>query len=210
MLTEKNIIIVLSVGLVVALAVVAVLFAERPATNREVSSGVMVPATPPLPSSPDGLLHSLSGQVVSVANGSLTVSAVLAGKTTPSNVTIAFASDATFSLETPIDPAEFGKEMIAYQKQMASSSASGSVVTPPAPYTSKPIAVSDIKAGMNILVTPVANTKEGTTNITAQSIAVFVAPVVPTVTTPTVPPSGAAPSPSPVPPVPVNAPIPAR
>ena len=211
MLTQKNIIIFLSVVLVVAIVVIGVLLAERPTSSGGVTGGVMIPATPPMPSSPDGLLHSLAGQVVSVANGSITVSAVLAGKTAPSTVTVAIQSDTTYTLQVPIDPAEFAKKMNAYQQQMASSSAGGTIATPPIPYTTKTMALSDIKAGMSVTVVPVSNTKEGTASITAQSIEVFVAPAVPAVTTPTVPPTsvGAAPSPSSVPPAPVNTPTPA-
>jgi hypothetical protein len=207
--TEKKIIIVLSIALLAALAVVAALSLRHPLTSGGVAGMPVVPAAP---TSADGLMHTLSGQVTAVGNSSLTVSAILPGKTTASSVTVTAASNAALTLQTPTDPAVFAKEMAAYQKQIASTSATYGATPPPMPYTAKTIALSDIKAGMSVIVTPVANTKQDAASITAQSITLYAAPVMPSVTTvpPMVSPAGNGTTTNVRPPQPVIVPPPAK
>lgn len=166
---EKKIIIVLLAGFLITLAIVAAVFVQQ----RTATALPGTPAPVAMPQSPDGLMHTLSGQVTAVSAGTLTLQAVLPGKTTATTVTVTPASGATITLQTQKDPAVLAKEMAAYQKQLASTSAAYGSVPPPLPVSSKTIALSDIQARMFITVTPVANTKQDATSISAQSISAY-------------------------------------
>jgi hypothetical protein len=131
----------------------------------------------PLPTSPDGQLHYLSGQVTSVEGGVITIEALLPGASKPATVKVEATGATVLSLRTLKSPEIMGQEMRAYQQKVAAFSAASTTnapgdryPVPPLPYTSREATLADIKTGMMLSVVPVDGTKEDATSVVAAKI----------------------------------------
>lgn len=155
----------IAVGFLVLLVVVGV-----GAYSLGASSGGMprVPSLPAMPSSPDGLLHSVSGTVSAKTEGGITVNALLPGEKQPRDVAITIGSDTVIVLQKSKDPTAMEQEMREFQNQNAGSSAGPTA--PPQPFTETDISSADLTVGMFVNVTPAEGTKEGARSIQAVRI----------------------------------------
>ena len=190
--TEKKIIIVLSTALVLLSLITALLVQRSTLSGSRAGSALASMATP---TSPDGLMHMLSGHVTAIGSNSLTIEAVLPGNTSPSEVTVTVSTGTAITLQTQKDPQTLAKEMQDYQKQLSASEASASstpatMPSPPMPFVSKTISLSGVTVGMTVTVTPAANTKQDATTIIAQSITILAIPSTPASAIPPSPTAG--------------------
>lgn len=163
------------VGVIAILILIALALSYFGAGNRG-PSGIAannMPPAPVMPRSPDGLLHSLSGIIVEIGSGEITVRALLPGKKDPQNVTITVDASTAISLQKQKDPAVLQKEMQEFQSSRPAESGGAPPAAPPPPplpFTNEPVAFAALKAGMIVDITPAEGTKENATSIRAAKI----------------------------------------
>ena len=147
---------------------------------------------PPLPLSPDGLLHGVSGSITAVSGSTITVRGVLPGNSEPTTLRVSIIAATTITEQKEKDSQTLQKEMETFQKQLSAVMQSATATStpapppiPPSPFISEPIKTSDLVVGMSVIVTPIVNTKQEATSFEAASISVR--PVTTSLPTPPLP-----------------------
>lgn len=181
---KKDTNIFIAAGILVLLVVVGGAAYLLGSSNAAISG---TPAVPPIPRSPDGLLHAISGPITAKTDGRISVSAMLPGEKQPREVTVAIVPDTVLILQVAKEPAVIQQEMQEYQKEIAGTEETGSVM-PPQPYTETRITSDDLIVGVFVIVTPVGGTKENTRVIQAERISTMSLNVPPASPAPVAPP----------------------